>query len=387
MYRIQTLDRISTAGLEIFSRENYEIASDLPNPDAILVRSFRMNDIPLPASLKAIARAGAGVNNIPVKRCTQNGIVVFFTPGANANSVKELVLAGLILSSRKVLEGVQWVQALAGKADKIPSLVEQQKGEFSGPEIKGKRLGVIGLGAIGVMVANDAVSLGMKVSGFDPFISVESAWGLSSQVERAMGLETLISESDFLTIHVPLTETTKGLINRDKFNIMKPGVRLLNFARGGLVNNEDLQNAIEKGVVGRYVTDFPDERLVNMANVITIPHLGATTPEAEDNCARMAVERICDYLEYGNIQYSANFPNCSMPPAEGRRLVIANRNVPKMVSQITSLLADDGVNISEMINRHRDDLAYNIIDVDEDVHPSIIAKMEAVEGVIMVRII
>jgi D-3-phosphoglycerate dehydrogenase len=387
MFRIQTLNRISTVGLDLLPRDRYEVASDLPNPDAILLRSYNMFDMQIPESLKAIARAGIGVNNIPVEVCTERGIVVFNTPGANANSVKELVLAGLLISSRGIFAGTNWAKSLAGKGDEIPSIVEKGKSRFAGPEIRGKKLGVIGLGAVGVMVANDAVSLGMEVTGYDPFISVESAWGLSRNVKRSMGLEALISESDYITIHVPLTEKTRGMINRNRFSIMKRGVRLLNFARGGLIKNDDLIEAINEGVVAGYVTDFPEEELLHIDKVTAIPHLGASTPEAEDNCALMAVGQLMDYLERGNIKDSTNFPTCEMAMSNNERIIIANRNIPNMVGQITTLLAKEMINISDMINKHKDGLAYNIIDVDQKITSETIQKIKEIEGVIMVRII
>ena len=387
MFKIRNLDRISTYGLDLLPHDGYEVASDLPKPDAILVRSFSMLDMELPNSLKAIARAGIGVSNIPVDVCTERGIVVFNTPGANANSVKELVLAGLLISSRDIFAGARWAKSLSGKGDEIPSIVEKGKARLSGPELRGKKLGVIGLGAIGVMVANDAHSLGMEVTGYDPFISVESAWGLSRNVRRAMGIEAIITDSDYITIHVPLTEKTKGMINKDRFSVMKRGLRLLNFARGGLVKNDDLIEAIKDGIVKRYVTDFPEEELLGLDQVIAIPHLGASTPEAENNCAVMAVQQVRDFLEYGNIKNSINFPECDMSMSKSQRIIIANRNIPNMVGQITTFLAAQMINISDMINKHKDGLAYNIIDVDEGITSETIEKIMEIEGVVMVRAI
>jgi len=387
MFRIQNLNKISTVGLDLLPRDNYELASDLSNPDAVLVRSRNMWDDDLPPSLKVISRAGIGVNNIPVDRCTERGIVVMNTPGANANGVKELVLAGLLLSSRSVVSGINWARSLTGEGDEIPRIIEKGKSKFKGPEIRGKKMGVIGLGAIGVAVANDAAALGMDVTGYDPFISVESAWGLSRSVKRAMGLESLIASSDYLTIHVPLTERTRGMINADRLALMKRGVRVLNFARGGLVVNKDLITAIENGVVSAYVTDFPDEELLKVDQVIPIPHLGASTPEAEDNCAVMAVSQLVDFLETGNIRNSVSFPNCEMSLSENQRIIIANRNIPNMVGQITTLLAQEMINISDMINRHKDGVAYNIIDVDQVIGEETLEKIRGIEGVITVRVI
>jgi len=313
--------------------------------------------------------------------------VVFNTPGANANGVKELVLAGLLLSSRRIFPGLQWCKGLVGKGDEVPNLVEKGKNDFTGPEIKGKRLGVIGLGAIGVMVANDALELGMQVTGYDPFISVEAAWGLSRNVKRARGLESLFAESDYITLHVPLTEKTKGYINKERFNTMKKGARILNFARGGLVNNADLFDALNEGIVSCYVTDFPDEELLKHDKVIAFPHLGASTPEAEDNCAIMAVNQTKDFLEYGNIKNSVNFPNCELDLTAKYRIIIANRNIPNMVGQITTILAAEKINIADMLNRGKADIAYNIIDIDGEVNASVLEKIKSIDGVIMVRLI
>jgi D-3-phosphoglycerate dehydrogenase / 2-oxoglutarate reductase len=389
MYKIQTLNKISPIGLDVLSRDAYEVASEILNPDAVLVRSANMLTMDIPASVKAIARAGAGVNNIPVTACSGRGIVVFNTPGANANGVKELVIAGLLLCSRRIIPGIIWAKGLVGKGDEVPKLIEKGKSDFVGPEIKGKKLGVVGLGAIGVMVANDAIELGMQVVGFDPFISVEAAWGLSRNVKRARALESLLAESDYVTLHVPLNDQTKGLINKERIAIMKKGVRLLNFARGGLVNNADLREAMKDGTIAAYVTDFPDEEMLKADNVVAFPHLGASTPEAEDNCAVMAVNQLRDYLENGNIKNSVNYPDCDMgaAPNDATRIIIANKNVPNIVGQVTTTLATEKINISDMINKHRGDLAYNIIDVDGKARDTIVKKLKGIEGVIMVRAI
>jgi D-3-phosphoglycerate dehydrogenase len=376
-------------GLEIFPRDSYEVASEILNPDAILVRSANMLAMKIPGSVKAIARAGAGVNNIPVPSCSDRGVIVFNTPGANANSVKELVIAGLLLCSRRIMPGIIWARGLVGKGDEVPKLIEKGKSDFVGPEIKGKRLGVVGLGAIGVMVANDAVELGMQVTGFDPFISVEAAWGLSRNVKRARGLEGLLAESDYITLHVPLNDQTKGMINKERIAFMKKNARLLNFARGGLVNNADLREAMAAGTVAAYVTDFPDEELIRTEGVVAFPHLGASTPEAEDNCAVMAVNQLRDFLENGNIRNSVNYPDCDMGPvsAGGTRIILANKNVPAMVGQITTVLAAEKINISDMINKHKGDLAYNIIDIDGKVDGAVLSKLKGIQGVIMARAI
>ncbi len=391
MFKIQTLNKISLAGLSLLERDKYETASEMTNPDGIILRSFKMHDMELPASLKAVARAGAGVNNIPIDKCTEKGIVVFNTPGANANSVKELVIAGMLTAVRRIPEAIDWCKTLADKGDEVPQLVEKGKSQFAGSEIKGKTLGVIGLGAIGVMVANTAAAMGMKVIGSDPYISVDAAWGLSREVKKAISLDSLIAESDFITVHVPLTDTTKGMFNADKFNIMKKGTVLLNFARGGLVKNEDLNAAIEAGIISTYMTDFPDAELIGMKNVICVPHLGASTEEAEDNCAAMAATEIKDFLEYGNIKNSVNFPDCSMPFTGRKRITIINKDMPNVIGQFSSIIAADKINIAEFINKSKKGYAYNIIEIDSEVSDELMAdvieKLKAAEGVIAVRLI
>lgn len=387
MYKIQKLNKISPIGLERFNTEAYEYATELSNPDAILVRSADMHSFEIPASLKAIARAGAGVNNIPVDKCSEKGIVVFNTPGANANAVKELVILALLLSSRKIYQGISWAKSLAGRGDEVPKLIEKEKSNYVGPEIKGKRLGIIGLGAIGVMVANDALSLGMTVAGYDPFISVDAAWGLYRDVKKSISLDSLLSESDYISLHIPLNDKTKGLLNKEKFAIMKQGVRILNFARGGLVNNADMKEAIDQGVVAAYVTDFPDDELVKIDKVIPIPHLGASTPESEDNCAVMAVDQLMEYLERGNIINSVNFPECRMYPSGKYRILIANKNIPAIIGKITNILAELKINISDMLNKSKDEYAFNIIDVDGEIDDSIVGKIGKIDGIVMVRLI
>ena len=387
MFMILTLNIISAAGLDLFPHETYEIASEITHPDAILVRSHNMLQMELPQSVRAVARAGAGVNNIPVERCSERGIVVFNTPGANANSVKELVLAGLFLTSRGIIQGVQWAKCLAGRGDMVGKLVEKEKSQFTGPEIMGKKLGIIGLGAIGVMVANDAVALGMDVSGYDPFISVAAAWGLSRDVKKARGLESLLADSDYLSLHVPLNDETRDMINHSRLAIMKKGVRLLNFARGELVHTKDLREAIARGIVEAYITDFPSEELLSMEKVIAVPHLGASSVEAEENCSIMAVKQLRDFLERGIIRNSINFPDCDMDVIGDHRLVIANKNIPAMVGQITAVLAEERINIADMLNRSREDLAYTIIDIDGAISEKTVEKIRGIEGVLMVRII
>lgn len=387
MFKIQTLNKISTVGLSLLPLDNYESASEISHPDAILVRSFKMHDMELPEGLLAIGRAGAGVNNIPVDKCSQNGIVVFNTPGANANAVKELVLASIFLSSRDIVGGINWAQSLIGERDEVPKLVEKGKSSFVGPEISGKTLGIIGLGAIGRLVANAAESLGMKVIGYDPYISVDAAWGLSQYVKKAKGFEHLFSHSDYISLHIPLTDDTKNLIDKSMFKMMKEGVRIMNFARGGLVHETDLMEALDSGKVACMVTDFPNENMLKHEKIIGIPHLGASTPESESNCAVMAVNQVREYLENGNIKNSVNFPEAEMPRNGSGRLCIVNQNVPKMVGQITTVLANEDINIEEMLNRHHKGLAYNIIDVDQQVTDDQIKKIKSIQGVIRVRAI
>jgi len=387
MFTIQKLNNISSQGLDLFSTERYEVASEISNPDAIIVRSFKMNDMEFPSKLKAIARAGAGVNNIPVGRCTEAGIVVFNTPGANANAVKELAIAALLLSSRNIIKGIQWVQEQKGGQDEVPQIVEKGKSQFEGPEISGKKLGVIGLGAIGVMVANDAIALGMKVVGYDPFISIESAWGLSSSVSKADTLDQIITTCDYITIHVPLNDKTKGLINKSRIDSMKTGVKIINLSRGGLVINKDVIEAIEAGKVGCYVTDFPEDELLGIEHIICIPHLGASTPESEANCAVMAAQQIKDFLEKGNIKNSVNFPECVLMQTGDNRIIVANDNVPNMVGQVTSILASKSINIADMLHRTKGDLGYIILDIDGDIEEETVERIRAVEGVKKVRVI
>ncbi len=388
MFKIQTLNVIDSEGLSLFPLSKYEIASELPNPDAIVLRSFKMHDMELPGSLKAVARAGAGVNNIPVEKCTEKGIVVFNTPGANANGVKELVIAGLMLASRDIIDASMWAKTLIGQGEQVPSLIEQGKKNFAGQEIQGKTLAVIGLGAIGVLVANAAKALGMRVIGFDPYISVQHALQLSREVTWVEGIQPLLAQADYVTLNIPLTSETKSYINKEKFRMMKNDVRILNFARGGLVDTTDLNEAIESGKVARYVTDFPDEDMLKMKNVISIPHLGASTKESETNCAIMAVNQVIDYLENGNIVNSVNFPAASLDRNEGCRLLVANKNIPNMVGQITSVLASDHINIDNMLNKKHDGIAYNIIDVTQkSIDTTVKTKLEAIDGVCMVRII
>ncbi|MEA3491121.1 MAG: phosphoglycerate dehydrogenase [Campylobacterota bacterium] len=388
MFKIQTLNRISPIGLDHFTRDRYEVASEILSSDAMVVRSFKMHDMPFDDNLKAIARAGAGTNNIPIEKCSEQGIVVFNTPGANANAVKELVVASLFLAARDISGGISWVEGIKDEGESVPALVEKNKSNFAGSEIKGKTLGVVGLGAIGAMVANNALDLGMKVVGYDPYLSVDAAWELSSSVKKASGLETLLAEVDYLTIHIPLLDSTKGMFNAEKFKMMRDGIKIINFARGGLVDDDDMIQALASGRVSAYVTDFPEAKLLGVKGVVPIPHLGASTAESEENCAVMAVEQIRDYLENGNIQNSVNFPHCLLPKTAGeKRITIANRNVPNMIGEISSILANHNINIYDMLNKSKGDFAYNIIDVDGDISDAVISELESIDGVIMVRII
>ena len=386
MYKIQTLNKIDPEGLQVFPATNYEISGDITEPDANVLRSFSMHEMEIPQSVKAIARAGAGVNNIPIAKCTEKGIVVFNTPGANANGVKELVIAALLLASRDLIGGIQWAKTLVDEGDKVPALVEKGKANFGGSEIKGKTLAVLGLGAIGVLVANAAQSLGMNVVGYDPYISVEHAWNLHHDVVRAFGIESMLAKADFITLHIPLMADTKGFINAEKLIMMKNGVKILNFARGELVVDSDIVAAINTKKVGAYFTDFPNTELLKSDKVIAIPHLGASTNESEVNCAIMAAEQIRNFFENGNIRNSVNFPAAELERNSGARLLVTNKNIPNIISQITTILAQAGINIDNMLNKNRGDVAYNIIDTNnETLCDEIVGKISAIEGVFMVR--
>lgn len=389
---IKTLNNIAECGLNVFKKDYYAIDNEAENPDAIVVRSFNMHALEFGDKLKAIARAGAGVNNIPVEKCTDKGIVVFNTPGANANAVKELVLTSLIASSRNLFEGVAWAKTLENEGDQIGKLVEAGKKQFVGKEIRGKTLGVIGLGAIGALVANDALNLNMEVIGFDPFISVDTAWNLSRNVHRAMTIEEVFANADYITVHVPLTEDTKGMLNSHAFNQMKKDVYILNFSRGGLVNEADIAEALESGKVGKYITDFPNEEVLQMKkNVIPIPHLGASTNESEENCAIMASRQVKEYLETGNIKNSVNFPNAQIPYTGKRRVAAFHLNVPNMVGQITSAISSYNLNIADMVNRSRAEYAYTMLDIDnkvtDEICQSIYEKIKGIDGIVSVRVI
>jgi len=385
MFKIRTMNKISRVGLDLFPRDRYEVASEIPNPDAILVRSADINSTDIPDSVQAIARAGAGYNNIPVPLCSSRGIAVFNTPGGNANAVKELTLSALLLSSRNILGGIAWCKTIADKADQVPDLVEAGKARFEGPELRGKTLGVVGLGAVGVLVANDAAAMGMEVIGYDPYISVDYAWKLSRAVGRADTLEGLLSKADYVTLHLPLSDTTKGLMDAEKFRFMKKGARIINMARGGLVKEADIIKAIESEKLSFYVTDFPSAALLACPNVISIPHLGASTPEAEDNCAIMAARQIINYLETGAVKNSVNLPRCKLDRRGPFRITAINQNIPNMVGQITSILAGEKINIMALINHHRNDYAYNIIETEQEITGQTLERIKQVEGIIRVR--
>lgn len=386
MYNIQTLNKISTYGTDNFDKAKYAISDTCENPDAIMVRSATMHDMAFGSNLLAIARAGAGVNNIPVDKCAADGICVFNTPGANANAVKELVIAGLLISSRKVPEAMNWAQTLKGNGAEVGKMVEKGKSQFAGPEILGKTLGVIGLGAIGVLVANAAIALGMKVVGFDPYLSVKAALGLDPQVKAVADVKELYAASDYVTIHVPFNADTKGTINAETIGMMKDGVRVLNFARGELVDNAAMIAALESGKVAAYVVDFPSDEILGVKNAIAIPHLGASTPESEDNCAMMAALELIDYIENGNIKNSVNYPDASMN-AVGTKICIMHKNVPAVISALTAALGDAGINIDNMLNKSKKDYAYTMIDTSADISDAVVDKLKAVDTVIKVRVI
>jgi len=383
--KIRTLNNISKFGLDLMPPDRYEHAEAVAEPQGILVRSANMLDMAFPETLLAIARAGAGVNNIPVEKCSKKGIVVFNTPGANANSVKELVIMSLIMASRNIFNAMTWLKSLAKRGEEVTKLVEKGKSTYAGREIKGKRLGVIGLGAVGVMVANDALAMGMEVRGFDPFISVDRAWGLARGVGKAADLDSLLAESDYVTLHVPLNPRTRCMLNPESFSKMKMGAVLLNFARGGLVDSQALRSALDQGIVSAYVTDFPDEDLLNLDGVIAVPHLGASTAEAEENCAVMAVSQLVEFFERGNIRNSVNLPDCDLALTGKVRLTVINRNIPNMIGQIAPILAEKKINIANMLNKSRGDYAYTIIDTDSDVPQDIFDEIRNIDGVLRVR--
>ena len=389
MHKIRTYNAISSKGLDRFPAEKYEVGSDLSEPQGFLLRSQKLHEEQVPQSLLAVARAGAGVNNVPVADFTDQGIVVFNTPGANANAVKELIVAGLLLASRDIYGGMNYVQGLTHMDDggEMGKLLEKEKKRFAGSEIMGKTLGVVGLGAIGSIIANLALDLGMDVVGYDPAISVEAAWQLSSQVERMDSLEALLAKSDFVTLHVPAIPATKHLINSETLSVMKSTAKILNFAREEIVSTEDMVKALDSGVIASYICDFPTPEFLGNPKIIAMPHIGASTAEAEENCAVMAANQLMDYIENGNIHNSVNFPPTKLARNSGSRLTFANQNVPKVLGSVLSILADFDLNIVDMVNKSRNEVAYNIIDVEGDISAEMLQKVEQVEGVIRVRAI
>lgn len=385
MYTIQTLNAISPVIYNHLPQENFIVSKEAAQPDAVIVRSASMLEMELPGALLSIARAGAGYNNIPVDKCTAAGICVFNTPGANANAVKELVLAGLLLASRDIIGGVEWAKGLKPGETSVAKQVEKGKGQFVGPEIQGKTLGVMGLGAIGVLVANAAEALGMKVIGYDPFLSVDNAWALSRSIQRSNSLEALLEQSDYVTIHIPLSDKTRNMIDESMLAKMKPSAALLNFSRAELCDGKAVAAALAAGKLRRYVVDFPTEDVLNAPGVIAIPHLGASTPESEDNCADMAAKQTRDYLMTGSIRNSVNLPACELAPAEKHRISVIHKNVPNMISQIAAVMGQANVNIEHMVNRSRGDVAYTVVDSLDDVPADIAQALSAIEGVVRAR--
>lgn len=385
MYNIKTLNKISNVGLSKFDKSKYAYGDEVANPDAIMVRSASMHDMEMPSSLLAIARAGAGTNNIPVAECAAKGIVVFNTPGANANAVKELVILGMLLSSRKVTKAIDWCKTIKDEGDNVGKTVEKGKSAFAGPELKGKTLGVIGLGAIGRLVAEAAVDLGMKVIGYDPYLPEDAVIKNGININNNLG--EIFPVVDYLTVHVPLTEDTREMINKETINTMKNTVRIMNFARGDLANSADIIDALEDGRMAAYVTDFPNAELIGVDGVIAIPHLGASTPESEENCAAMGAMELIDFLENGNIRNSVNMPSVKMPKSGSVRITVIHKNQAKMIATITDTISRDGVNIASFEDKNRGEIAYSIIDCDTDVSPKVVTDIEAIDGVIRVRVI
>ncbi|MDD7675946.1 MAG: phosphoglycerate dehydrogenase [Eubacteriales bacterium] len=384
--KVKLLNKIAAVGTNELDLDYYEVGADIESPDAIMVRSAAMHDMTFEPEMLAIARCGAGVNNIPVDRCSKEGIVVFNTPGANANGVKELTLCALFLASRRITDGIEWAKTLAGDADAAKT-VEKGKSAFAGTEVQGKKLGVIGLGAIGGMVANAALHLGMEVMGCDPYLSVEAAWSLSRNVKRAASYEQIFRECDYITLHIPATPETKNTINADAISVMKDGVKIINLARADLVDAEALKAGLAAGKVSAYVTDFPTPEIIGVSGVVAIPHLGASTEEAEDNCAVMAAHELDDYLRFGNIKNSVNFPNVSMPHSGDVRICLLHSNVPSIISQITAALSEQHINIENMINKSKGDNAYTLLEINGSVSDSTVAKIKSIEGMYRVRVI
>jgi D-3-phosphoglycerate dehydrogenase len=387
MYKILTLNNISDKGLERLPKDKYQVAGDTKNPDAILVRSFKMHDMQVPETVQAIGRAGAGVNNIPVDKMSKAGVVVFNAPGANANAVKELVIAGMLLAYRHICQAWQYTIGLQGDDASLNKQVEDGKKKYAGFELPGRTLGVVGLGAIGVLVANAARDLGMRVIGYDPSITVQNAWRLSSDIEHAVALDDVFAKADFVTFHVPLIDATRNLLNAQRLAKMKKGVVVLNFAREGIIDDDAVCAAIDSGKVYAYVTDFPTNKLIKHPKVITLPHLGASTEEAEENCAIMVADQVRDYLENGNVRNSVNFPNVNLPRAGQQRLAVVNENRPDMVGQISRALGENNINIVHMVNESKGEMAYTLVDVESNLDKNLVAKIKAIKGVLAVRVI
>lgn len=387
--KVLTLNQISLNGLERLPRDSYEIASEFAHPDAILLRSHQLKPEDIADSVLAIGRAGAGVNNIPVAECTRRGIPVFNSPGANANAVKELVATAMLLGSRGIIEGIRYVDTLAGMTDKVEMhrTLEAQKKQFKGNELVGKTLGVVGLGAIGSMVAEMALTMGMEVVGYDPALSVEAAWRLSSKVRKADTLSALFARCDYITLHLPVLDSTRGLVNAELLGAVKPNTCLLNFARQEIVNEEDLVKALDANKLRKYIADFPSPALIGRDDAILMPHIGASTDEAEDNCAIMAAEQLRDFLENGNIRNSVNFPTLELERVRGCRLSVSNENVPRILGSVLAILADENINVIDMLNKSRAEVAYNLIDIDTHVADEVLEKMRGLDGVINVRLI
>lgn len=388
MFTIRTLNNIAPTGLGKLSEKHFHIDNTAENPDGIILRSFDMHSMPLNDNLLAVARAGAGTNNVPVDQCSRRGIPVFNAPGGNANAVKELVLTGLFISSRRIVDGSAWVQTIC-ESDALEKDIEAGKKNFTGPEILGKTLGVIGLGAIGVLVANAALDLGMDVVGYDPYLSLESAWHLSPSVEKADSIEDVVAKSDYITLHIPLNDKTKHTYNETLFSKTKRGARLLNFARGGLVDNDALKVALDQGIISRYITDFPEKELLGNENIIVTPHLGASTPESEENCAIMVAEELRDYLYYGNVKNSVNFPNCTVPYNGKPRIAVSHRNIVNMIGQLGAVFTKYSINIDKLVNNSKGELAYNIIVCDSlpENEDELIRDLYAINSVIKVRLL
>lgn len=386
MYNILKLNEISKVADKEFSG-NYTLVKEAANPDAIVLRSFNMHDYDIPSSVLCVGRAGAGVNNIPLDKCSEKGIVVFNTPGANANAVKELVICGLLLAGRKIIEGIEWAASLKGKGTEVTKAVEKGKSAFVGCEIKGKTLGVVGLGAIGAMVANAAIKLGMNVLGYDPFISIDAAWNLDHHVVKETDINEIFKNSDFITLHVPLNDSTRSLVNKDTIALMKDGGAILNFARGELADAAAVIEALESGKLSRYVTDFPTDEMLGVKNLIAIPHLGASTPEAEDNCAVMVARQMVDFIENGNITNSVNMPACKMPRQGKSRITVFHKNVKNVLSAITAVIGEEGINIANLMSQAKGEYAYLILDLDEKLSDAALDKIKAMESVVKVRTI